>query len=604
MKLINFCVENYRSVVNSGDIRIEPLQAFVGENNSGKSNLLHALEIFLKPGTGGISEPDFFNPRKPIVIKATFSELTPLERKELRIYLLGDRLILEKHIELENGSTSGKLKSKAEYHGYIAKPKDWWLSTEQVISREGARPNWEQIAIDHEIIDYVRSESGRVNKGSYEAGLRKILIEREDIEFEEPELGQTQALGIQPNLLRLLPNFHLLSAITDYSDEIDKRSSTSTYRRLMGDLADRILRLDPRFQQIETTINTLKNLLNPPKVEEQREEGKERLSVLKDIEDKLKEIISKLMPSVCGVCVNVEIEETRDIFSRGVSILVDDGKMTEVQMKGHGLQRCVVFGLIQALILNQRNRLVPDPGENPEETNENQQSIILAIEEPELYIHPQMQRIICGVLKEFSITDQIIYSSHSPLFVEIGQYETIGVVRKDSVEAGTYVCQCELGTLDAESERKTFQFLTSFGMEQNNMFFAKKVILVEGENDIIAVLATGRDLSLFGEFPEELGFTIVQTEGKDEMIKFMKLLNAFQIPYVILHELDGNPDSDINRLIQNLLGGNKAVKLDNRLEDAVQHDGHFGKAYAAKKFFEDSNNITESFKEKVRELFS
>ncbi len=50
MRLISFQVKNYRSVVDSGEIRIEPLQALVGQNNSGKSNLLYALQVFLTAG--------------------------------------------------------------------------------------------------------------------------------------------------------------------------------------------------------------------------------------------------------------------------------------------------------------------------------------------------------------------------------------------------------------------------------------------------------------------------------------------------------------------------------------------------------------------------
>ena len=34
------------------------------------------------------------------------------------------------------------------------------------------------------ILDYVKDESGKVTKSSYEAGIRRILLEREDIEFE------------------------------------------------------------------------------------------------------------------------------------------------------------------------------------------------------------------------------------------------------------------------------------------------------------------------------------------------------------------------------------------------------------------------------------
>jgi hypothetical protein len=604
MKLVNLHVKNYRSIVDSGNIRIEPLQAFVGENNAGKSNLLYALQIFLTAGTGGVGESDFFDPKKPIVITVAFEKLTPSERKKLRIYLLGDKLILQKEIRLQEDKKSGKIRPSPEYHGYIARPKDWWLSIEGVIEHEGQRPKWEQVADQHGILDYVKDDSGKVNKTSYEAGIKNILSEKDDIEFKEPELGQTQALGLQPVLLDSLPTFHLLPAITDYSDEIDKRSSSTTFRRLMGDLADRILRFDPRFQGIESALNTLKALLNSPKEGEIREEGQERLVIFGSIEEKLKEIIARLMPSVCAVCVEVGIETTRDIFSRGVSISVDDGRLTDVLMKGHGLQRCVVFGLLQALILNQRGQLVPLPEGRANDVGRDDRAIIIAIEEPELYIHPQMQRLIYGVLKDFAVTDQIIYSTHSPMFVDIGRYETIGVVRKDSVATGSYVCQCDPRALDEHTERKTFQFLSSFGLEQNQMFFARKVILVEGEQDVIAIIATGRELLLFKEFPEELGFTVVASGNKAEMPKYMKLLNAFSIPFVVLHELDGQPDAEENQKIASLLNNNKAVILPNRLEEAVGHEGHFNKTYDVKKFFENPSNITNELKKVVKGIFS
>lgn len=44
MKLTNFSVENFRSITSSGDIPTEELTALVGRNESGKSNLLLALE--------------------------------------------------------------------------------------------------------------------------------------------------------------------------------------------------------------------------------------------------------------------------------------------------------------------------------------------------------------------------------------------------------------------------------------------------------------------------------------------------------------------------------------------------------------------------------
>src|SRR5690606_25919059 len=94
---------------------------------------------------------------------------------------------------------------------------------------------------------------------------------------------------------------------------------------------------------------------------------------------------------------------------------------------------------------------------------ETPRSIILAIEEPELYIHPHCQRLIFGVLKAFAGVseggesagrDQVLYTTHSPAFVEIGHYERIAVVRKPNQETGTVVQQCPAGVLGSIEERK------------------------------------------------------------------------------------------------------------------------------------------------------
>lgn len=603
MKLIKLRIRNYRSIVDSDEIRIESLQAFVGENNTGKSNILHAIQVFLTPGTAEVQRQDFFNPDEAIIITATFGKLSSEERKKLRIYILGNTLIMEKHIQIQEDKKSGRLRPVAEYHGYISKPKDWWLSVEGVIDHEGTeRPNWSKIAQEHNILDYVQDENGRVNKGSYEKGIHRLIIEDETIEFQEPTLGQTQALGLQPVLVDSLPSFHMLPAITDYSDEIDKRSSSTNFRQLMGDLAERIVKFDPRYCEIQTSLGKIKGLLNMPEGDVQ--EGFERLEILGIIENRLKDIVCKLMPSVNAIRVNVEIDDMKDLFSRGVSIQVDDGSITDVLMKGHGLQRCIVFAFLQALILNQRGQLVIDPTEKAGGQTQEHKTILIAIEEPELYIHPQMQRLIYSVLKTFSELDQVIYSTHAPAFVDLTTYEGIAVVRKESTSKGTTACQCKPNVFGDPEERKSFQFISSFDIKKNQMFFAKKVVLVDGEQDAIALLATGRNENLFEEFPEAIGYTLVETDCKNELKKYMKLLNSFGIPYIVLHELDGEPDAPINVEIRSLLGENKSVELPNNLETALNHVGHFNKTYDAKKYCEDPVNIPEGFRRMVKQIFS
>ncbi|MEH2560146.1 putative ATP-dependent endonuclease of OLD family [Bradyrhizobium algeriense] len=91
MKLTNFSVENFRSVENSGDIPIEQLTALVGRNESGKSNLLLALETVNPIGGRKDIDPVKNFPRgrhlnqcKPnTVVARTTWELSDRQRTEL-----------------------------------------------------------------------------------------------------------------------------------------------------------------------------------------------------------------------------------------------------------------------------------------------------------------------------------------------------------------------------------------------------------------------------------------------------------------------------------------------------------------------------------------
>ena len=54
MKLTSFRVQNYRSINDSGDVHVDKLTSLVGRNESGKTNLLLALQT-LNPA-GGIKD--------------------------------------------------------------------------------------------------------------------------------------------------------------------------------------------------------------------------------------------------------------------------------------------------------------------------------------------------------------------------------------------------------------------------------------------------------------------------------------------------------------------------------------------------------------------
>jgi hypothetical protein len=596
MKLAKLSISNFRSIRSAPDIRIESLQAFVGQNNAGKSNILRALRCFLSAGAGGMELDHFNDPAKPSSIECEFDSLSEPEKRRLRRYLIGGKVILRKELTIVRDEKKGKTTVDAKFHGYSAEPKDARYSMKKIDEGGKAKKDWKALAEAAGITKYLMPPSETINKKEFESALERFLAEN-DVEYDEPTLGETQALGIPQNLLNALPELYLLPAITDYSEEIDRRSSTTVFRRLMGDLADRIMQKDPRYQEIETALAKVRKLMNP-----EATSGEERrLDALGAVETSLRDVLQRLMPSVQRVQLGVEIEECKDIFSKGVSVKIDDGVLTDVLDKGHGTQRSIVFAFLQLLIQAQRE---PDGTSTP-------RPILLAIEEPELYIHPHCQRLVYSVLKEFAgavegapakSSDQVLYTTHSPAFLEVANYHRIAIVRKPSIDAGTTVQQCESGVLATGNDKKDFKLLTSFGLEHNEVFFSSDAIIVEGPEDKVAVIATARKLGRIKELPDELGLSIVEA-SKGEVPKFQKVLNAFGLSYGVLLELDGEPESDKQTApILAQLGGNRVAKLPKRLEECVGLKGHFDDQWHAKSFFSDPANITADLESAVTAL--
>ena len=114
MKCTQLHIQNFRSIVNSEPIPLPSLIALVGANNAGKSNILRALDVFLTPGAGGVTESSFHDKTKPMTIEATFANLTADEGKVFKQYLFKGQLILRKELSVETDEKSGKAKAASD----------------------------------------------------------------------------------------------------------------------------------------------------------------------------------------------------------------------------------------------------------------------------------------------------------------------------------------------------------------------------------------------------------------------------------------------------------------------------------------------------------
>lgn len=601
MRITSLQIQNFRSIRDSGEFAVTPLFSIVGENNSGKSNILRAIEVLLSAGAARLGRADFFDAASPIVLTAKFGDLSAEEKARWKPYLVGGSLTLEKHIAIVVDERSGKEKVEAEFHGYQAEPKDWFLSLKKIQEAKGDRPKWVEIVKDGKLPDYFL-EDGKATKASYSKALGRYLAENE-VEFDAPDLKQTQALGLQSNVVAALPRVYLLPAITDYSDEIDKRSSTSTFRRLMAALSERLLQIDPRFIELQSAIDTIRCLLNPPSAPA----AVPRIESLEVVERKFTELLKRVMPSVQSVALTVDVDEVKDIFSAGVALSVNDGVVTDVLAKGHGLQRCIVFTLLQTLILNERDQI-----SGADLANQELDGIILLVEEPELYIHPQLAKLFFDVLAAFSKTDQVVYTTHSPVFVDAYEAERVALVSKPDAAKGTTVKGCDMTAFDGLGDKKIFQGFTKFNSSMNELFFAKRVVLVEGPEDAIAITATLRSTGRIVARVEELQWSIISCGGKASIPFFQRVLNAFSIPYAVIHDLDitaGMNPGDLathqrqNESIALLANGRRVCTYPVKLEVSLGLAKHFPDQYSAHLFFSDPTKITEEVRDLITNVF-
>ena len=167
-------------------------------------------------------------------------------------------------------------------------------------------------------------------------------------------------------------------------------------------------------------------------------------------------------------------------------------------------------------------------------------SMIIGIEEPEIYQHPVRARAFARVLSSLTKDAgvQLIAATHSPYFVRPEQFESVRrVVAGDGGSRAIQTTLTEISdraNCEQESARKTIEQLVPKTFSEG--FFADGVVLVEGDTDrvIVEVLAErlGSPLDL-------IGISVLDTGGKANLHLPYCLLSEFEVPCYVLVDGDG-----------------------------------------------------------------
>jgi len=524
MKLNKIEIDKFRSIDHIS-IVIDKLAVLIGENNAGKTNVLKALDLFYQDSVKGINEEYFYfkDQNQPISISITYDRLTEYDKNQkfLKHWIYNDSIKIKRVIERDNQSQ----KYTMTLFGWRSNPKEVHFDLSRF---DEYKSRIKEIVEATRLPDYFKTDKGTATQASYKQGVLKH-IEEGKVEFGDPGWIMNPG-GYKEVFSDLLPKFYLVPAVKDAQDE-SKTTQQTVLGKLLSDLTNRIISKNPKFEVVKRQIEGLKKYLN----KSEEGEDSERLQEIKDFEETLSSIICENMPST-KVGIEIVTPELIDLF-KDTKIILDDALPTSIDSKGHGLQRALIFAYIRAYA---KTISMIETEEEPFIRN-----FILAIEEPELYLHPNGQRKMMNVLRSISVKDQVLACTHSNFFVDMYHYQNIIIVNRDN-SGPTNIFQVTeeiFKTEDEESRKrlkKIFRYLSLFDLSRNEMFFSKKVVLVEGDTEKFilpfwALKLVQKDKKY--DFSSN-NICVIECGGKTNMHIFMRVLNKFKIPYVVIHDID------------------------------------------------------------------
>jgi len=325
---------------------------------------------------------------------------------------------------------------------------------------------------------------------------------------------------------------------------------------------------------------------------------------------------------------SIEIEVTPpdidEVFRVGTNVWVDDGIRTDISRKGHGLQRTMIFALIKSysqLLREERDaeeelereNNAHNAGAAEEFKRRSSKSTFFIFEEPELYLHPQAQRELFNSLQELAqSSNQIIIATHSSFFVDLELYKSICIVLKSDLNLGTTIIQNTENLFADFEEKQKFNMVYWINPDRGELFFANKVILLEGQTDKAVIPFLAKSLDCF-----RYDYTLIDCASKENIPVYITLLNKFELKYVVVFDKDHQAHKDVNARnvadrstqkiidrIDNRFGSSVVFVNDIEEEIGIVDQNNKNKPYLAiQKVSETNFQLTETLKSKILTIY-
>lgn len=513
MKLKRFRVTNFRSVDDSGWINVEDITAFVGTNESGKTNLLVPLWK-LNPVRGGEINTLADYPRKryneirnqedkPIFVRAQFelptgliekiTGLTGADAEEVKVAEVSRDFDGERYVRFPDATPVRSL-SRADVAELLEAGVADIEAMDATKTEEGLKKSMlVAVAETQGIVESVGDEVNRAILQKIRGLLKgvdpedatkrsiigprygRLLDEVEGMVAAVSKPGPSQVKEARAAILREMPSFVYYANYGNLDSEIYLPHVIQNMQRT--DLGSRE---EAKTRTLKVLFEFVK--LSPQEIlqlgqDQSANAGQPTSDQIQADANKKKERVV-LMDSASTDLTH----KFRDWWKQGdyrlrfqadgnhFRILVSDDKRPEwIELEGRstGLQWFLSFFLVF---------LVEAAGAH--------RNAVLLLDEPGMSLHPIAQKDLSAFFENLSETNQLMYTAHSPFMVEADHLDRVKAVYVD--EGGTTAVSPDLRAAEGDNpqSRSIYPVHAAVGLSvSDTLLYGCQPVIVEGRSD-------------------------------------------------------------------------------------------------------------------------
>lgn len=540
MRVSQVRIVNYRSHRDT-TIDLDPYTALVGANGTGKSSIFYALRWFFDGGelderdvSQDLVDIDELPENERVVsVSVSFVDITPADRARLGEYARGEVAhftrswtVKDKKTKVFGNALAGPGFPEIRRESRVTFKRTLYKNARDAITTLpalGTGPSVTAEAIDQALADWESLDSNQ-----------PLLVQITDSDANH-------LFGINgKNVMRDCVRMILVPAGTDITNDVGVAARGTTLSDLIGAVIARASAnaRDAWQKKYHAEIEELNVGI--------------RTGVQAATAAQASRINSRLVHFVPSATVEFEptIPDWTPKSDPSVSTLVSIGDVKgDLANQGHGTQRAVMIAMFQSLAPDKESMAVEHP-QGDDEDNETYESrvsvavsnlptLLICVEEPEIYQHPVRARAFARVLSALAEQPnaQVAVATHSPYFVRPSQFENLRRLELAAGSTQVHFATIAKAASDSAVTEEKFRLTIERHLPTvfSEGFFSDAVVLVEGDTDKVCLegLADALDFSL-----DLAGVSVIPVGGKPELRMAYSILRALKVEVYVVADGD------------------------------------------------------------------